>query len=265
MTQPINSKPSEMPQGPPTKNKSTWAQTAVEVISGGVGGSAGMVAATPFMYFKMHMQEKAKNPQNPPVFEKNPRKWFAGGAGLAAWMFPQTAIAFAMTESFRQQLSNDGERQLSQIEKLACSATTGGFLSLLVTPQELIWAQQKMTDKSAMQIVREIWEKHGIKGFYRAAGETTAREIVSNSVLTCLAQEYPILAPVLGAAISQPLDGRKTNKQTDFTYKAPLRELFRTKAFSGLLVGRIPIYLVFMNVAPYVKDVCQQWALPKDE
>jgi hypothetical protein len=264
MSQPVSIKTQEMPP--------SWAP-AVEIVAGGTGGAVGIAAAAPFMYLKMYMQEKAKDPQNPPRFQKNPLKWFSGAPGLAGWMFPQAAFAFTMNEWMRKKLSRNGEKTLSPWEKLFCSATTGAMTTVFVAPQELIWTQQKKAEalrlkmieeqkldplkvpsKSATQIAQEVWKAHGWKGFYRAGGETALREIVSTSVLTYLAKEYPLLAPVLGATLSQPLDGRKTNKQADFSYKAPLKELFRAKAFSGLLVGRIPIYLVFMNVAPYVKD-----------
>lgn len=280
MTQPIHSKPPETSSQPPEARKSTWYQTGVEILSGGAAGAVGTYSITPLMYFKMHMQEKARNPQNSPKLNKNPAAWFKGGGPLAAWMFPQSAFAFVMTEWMRRKLSNQGERELSPGEKLACSAATGGLLTVFVNPQELIWTQQKVAEdsrqkmieqqkldpksvptKSAMMISQEIWKKHGIRGFYRSAPETAGREVVSNCVLTYLAAEYPILAPVLGAAISQPLDVRKTHKQADFTYKAPIGELIKTKAFSGL-IPRIGIYLVFMNVAPRVKNQCEQWMLP---
>lgn len=256
-----------------TPKQSSWRNTAVEIVSGGSGGAVGIAAATPFMYLKMYMQEKARDPKNPPLFQKNPVKWFSGAPGLAGWMFPQAAFTFTMNEWMRKKLSHNGERELSAWEKLFCSATTGAMTTVFVAPQELIWTQQKKAEdlrlkmieekkldpkqvpsKNATQIAKEIWKAHGWKGFYRAGGETALREIVSASVLTYLAKGHPLLAPVVGAALSQPLDGRKTNKQADFSYKAPLTELFRPKAFSGLVVGRIPIYLVFMNVAPYVKD-----------
>lgn len=285
MSQPVHKNsletPSQIPQQPVVPNKNNWGSLTAEVISGGIGGAAGIVAATPFMHFKMHMQQKAANPQSPPSFEKNPKKWFAGGKGLAMWMFPQAAFTFTMNEWMRKKLSNDGAKELTSLEKLACSSATGSLLTLLVAPQELIWTQQKKAEdarlkmieqhqldpkvpsKTATQITQEIWKKQGFKGFYRAGGETALREMVSASVLTYLAAEHPFLAPVLGAAISQPLDGRKTNKQADFNYKASLKELFRVKAFSGLLVGRIPIYLVFMNVAPRVKQECEKLIAPK--
>lgn len=259
------------PSHPPKPN--SWRSTVVEIISGGTGGAVGMVAVTPFMYFKMVMQEKAKNPQNPPAFQKNPIKWFSGAPGLAGWMFPQAAFTFTMNEWLRRKLSNNGQRELSGREKLLCSATTGAMMTVLVAPQELIWTQQKKAEelrqqlietkkldpkqvpsKTTIEIVQEVWKARGIKGFYRAGFETAGREIVSASVLTYYAGEYPLLAPFIGATLSQPLDGRKTNKQADFNYKASFRDLFRLKAFSGLIVGRIPIYLIFMNVAPYIKD-----------
>jgi hypothetical protein len=286
MSQPVHTKPPEMapqraPESPAPK-KNTWYKTAVEIGSGGAGGAAGIYAATPFIYLKTYMQQRAINPHGHPVFQKNPAKWFAGGVGLAGWMFPQAALTFALNGWMRQKLSKDGERELTGLEKLACSSMTGAVLTVFVAPQELIWTQQKRAEderqkmikeqkldpkqvptKSGTQIAQEIWKKHGIRGFYRAGGETMGREIVSASILTYLAAEHPFLAPVIGAAISQPLDGRKTAKQYDFGYKASLRKLFRIKAFSGLLLGRIPIYLVFMNAAPYVKDKCQEWMLPK--
>ena len=277
MSQPVSTQTqasaAQIPPPAPVSNKSEWRNSVIAIVSGGTGGAAGIVAATPFMYFKMHMQEKARNPQTPSAFQKNPVKWFAGAPGLAIWMFPQAAFSFGMNGWLRSQLSHNGERELSSMEKLFCSSATGAMSAVLVAPQELIWTQQKIAEeqrqkmieeqkldpkkvpfKSATQVVQEVWKTHGVKGLYRAGGETTLREMVSTSVLTYLAGEYPVLAPILGAAVSQPLDGRKTNKQADFNYKAPLKELFRVKAFSGLLVGRIPIYLVFMNVAPYVKD-----------
>ncbi len=271
-----------MPAKPFAPKESTWYETTVKVLSGGMGGAVGIYAATPAMYMKMYMQEKARNPQNPPTFQKNPAKWFAGGGALAGWMFPQAAFAFAANEKLREQLSNNGERELTPGEKLACSATTGGALTILVNPQELIWTQQqkaeearlkmieqnkldpkKIPSKTSMQIAQEIYKKHGMKGFCRAAPETMVREMVSASVLTYLVSEYPLLAPALGATISQPLDVRKTSKQADFNYKAPMRELCRPK-FSGL-AGRGLVYGIFMNVAPYVKNKCQEMALPKVE
>jgi hypothetical protein len=108
---------------------------------------------------------------------------------------------------------------------------------------------------SAMKVAKEIFKEHGAKGFYRAGWETAGREAISASILTNLAKEYPILSPIIGAALSQPLDGRKTSKQIDFSFKEPIRELFKKKAFAGLAFGRIPVYLVYMNVAPIVKDM----------
>ncbi len=284
MTQPINNtKANEMAahELPKPKGKGAWYQTGVQIVSGGIAGATGILSATPLMYFKMHMQEKARNPQNPPKFQTNPVKWFAGGGGLAAWMFPQAAFNFYVTELMREKLSNGGKRELTPWEKLGCSSATGGLLTALVAPQELIYTQQKKAEgarlkmielekldpksvpsKSGMQITQEIWKKYGIKGFYRAAPETAAREMVSSSVLTYLAAEYPVLAPVVGALISQPLDSRKTNKQVDFAYKASLADSFKSKAFAGL-APRVGIYLIFMNVASRVKNQTEKMLLPE--
>lgn len=276
MSQPVSTKTQEMAtQMPPPANtpkKSTWRNTVVEVVSGGTGGAIAIAACTPLMYLKMYMQEKARNPQNPSAFQKNPVKWFSGAPGLAGWMFPQAAFTFTMYGWMTVKLCNHGERELTSLEKLFYSCATGAATTVFVAPQELIWTQQKKAEekrqkmleeqkldpksvptKSATQVAKEVWKAHGLKGFFRGGMETLGREIVSTSVLTALAGQYPILAPVVGATVSQPLDGRKTNKQADFTYKAPMKELFMVKAFSGL-AARTAIYLVFMNVAPYVKD-----------
>lgn len=253
--------------------QSIWRSTVIEILSGGVGGAAGAALTTPFMYFKMYMQEKAKNPTSSPTFEKNPIKWFSGTTGLAGWMFPQAAFIFTMNTALRKQCSQEENRDPSRNEKLACGAITGALSTLFVAPQELIWTQQKKYEelrqkvieekkcspqdvpiKNSREITKEIWRNHGIKGFYRAGGETAAREVISTVVLTYLAGEAPLLAPLLGATISQPIDGRKTHKQMDFNYKGSLKDLFKAKAFSGLATGRIPIYLIFMNTVPYVKD-----------
>lgn len=243
MSQPI--KPAEL----------SWRQHAAEVVSGGSGGAAGITAAAPFMYFKQYFQLKAANPDSHPPFEKNPLKWFAGAKGLAAWMFPQVAFQFSMNDALQKRFSNNGQRELTSTEKLACSAATGAMISPMVNVQELIWQQQKMAPgKSATQVAHQIWTQHGAKGFCRGMGETLLREMVSASVLTYLVAENPIMAPLFGAAVSQPVDGRKTAKQADFTYKPPLKEMFGKKAFAGLVTGRVPVYLVFMNVAPFVKE-----------
>ncbi len=262
---------SSMPQTPQTT--SSWRGTFTEVFAGGAGGAAGTFAIAPFMYFKMHMQEKARNPQNPPAFQKNPAKWFVGSPAMAAGMFPVTASQFFVNGYLRKKLSNNGERELSTAEKLGCSVATGALTAMPVNVQELIWTQQqkaqeqvgkmmkeqnvpkeKMPKVGAFEVVAKIWKEHGIKGFCRGGYETAGREMVSASVLTNLAADFPFLAPVVGAAMSQPLDGRKTSKQVDFFYKGSIRELFTAKAFSGLAVGRIPLYLIFMNVAPVVKE-----------
>ncbi len=262
-----------MPQPPQQPGQRSWRQTLTEVVSGGTGGAAGITAAAPFMYFKMYMQQRAQNPQNPPSFQRNPFKWFVGSPAMATGMFPVAAFQFTVYDLFRKQLSNNGEKELTPLEKLACSVGTGALSTVFVGPQELIWTQQQkaqaelekmmknqkvpkemMPKVSATEVAAKIWKEHGIKGFYRAGVETAGREMVSASVLTNLAAEYPLLAPVVGAALSQPLDGRKTAKQLDFNVKVSWKELFKAKAFSGLVVGRIPVYLVFMNVAPFVKE-----------
>jgi hypothetical protein len=238
--------------------KSSWRNTCIEVVAGGTAGVAGIVAAAPLFYFKMYAQQKANDPHV--VFQKNPIKWYVGTPTLAAAMFPVIAFQFFVNDALRRKLSHNGERELSQREKLACSVTTGALSTAIVCPQELIWTQQQAASAkdgqklSASAIAQKIWREHGIKGFYRAGAETMGREMVCVTVLTNLVAEFPLLAPIIGAALSQPLDGRKTNKQADFAYKASVRELFRLKAFSGLLIGRIPAYIVFMNVAPYVKN-----------
>ncbi len=267
--------------GQPIQNKTTdWYAVAAKIISGGTGGAAGIFSATPLIYVKTVLQEKARNPQTSLKWDKNPFKWFAGGSGLAAWMFPQAAAAFYITDLMRKKLSNNGKREVTPQEQVACSAMAGGLLTLFVNPQELIFTQQKIAEgarlkmieeqkldpksvssKSALAITKDIWEKHGLKGFCRGAPETAGREMVSNIILTYFAAQYPILAPIFGAAISQPVDGRKTHKQADFAYKAPITEMLKRKAFSGL-IARIGIYLVFMNVAPRVKNQCEQLTLP---
>ncbi len=272
MSQPVSSQTTTVTTLPPKPSqKGSWEHMAVEVIAGGTGGAVGMTASTPFMYFKMYFQERAKDRQKAPPFQKNPVKWFAGAPGLSAWMFPQTAFNFTMNNYLRKQVAGQEQRELTSFEKLYCSATTGALSAVFVAPQELIWTQQKkaaakrekliqenkldpkqVPQKNAVQVAREIAKEYGVKGFYRAGGETTFREMCSTIVLTQLANEHPILAPVIGATISQPLDTRKTYKQLDFHYKAPLKEIFSRAALSGLLMGRIPVYLVFMNVTPTV-------------
>lgn len=275
MSKPVNThiQTLPLPQVPEHPKKSSWRNSIIEVFSGGAGGAVGTIAIAPCMYFKMYMQEKARNPQTPPVFQRNPVKWFVGSPAMAMWMFPITAFQFYVNDVFQKRLSNDDERSLGAEEKLACSVGTGVLSAVFVGPQELVWSQQqkaladienmkkeqkfsqeKMPKTGAAEVVKKILKEHGLKGIFRGLPETAAREAISTSVLTNLAAEYPILAPLVGATVSQPLDGRKTSKQMDFYYKASLREMFRSKAFSGLLVGRIPIYLVFMNTAPVVKD-----------
>jgi hypothetical protein len=270
-----------MSQPIPTKSDKTpsWYESGAKIFSGGTGGAAGIFSATPLIYVKTILQEKARNPQTSLKWDKNPFKWFAGGSGLAAWMFPQAATAFYITDLMRKKLSNNGQKELTPQEQVACSAMAGGLLTLFVNPQELIFTQQKIAEgarlkmieeqkldpksvpsKSALDVTKDIWKKHGLKGFCRGAPETAAREMVSNSILTYFAAQYPLLAPIFGAAISQPVDGRKTNKQADFAYKAQMTEMLKTKAFSGL-IARIGIYLVFMNVAPSVKNQCEKLTL----
>lgn len=275
MSKPVSNTTQEpatsMPPSPQTT--SSWRSAFTEVFAGGTGGAAGAFAIGPFMYFKMHMQEKARNPQNPPAFQKNPVKWFVGSPAMAAGMFPVTASQFFVNGYLRKKVSNNGERELNAAEKLGCSVATGVLTAMPVNVQELIWTQQqkaqvevekmmkeqnvpkeKMPKVGAFEIVKKICKEHGVRGFGRGFYETAGREAVSASVLTNLAADFPFLAPVVGATLSQPLDGRKTSKQVDFFYKGSMRELFKAKAFSGLAVGRIPIYLIFMNVAPVVKE-----------
>ncbi len=109
MTQPIQNKSQE----------SNWYQTGMKIISGGTGGAAGIFSATPLIYAKTILQEKARNPQTSLKWDKNPCKWFAGGSGLAAWMFPQAAAAFYITDLMRKKLSNNGKRELTPQEQVA--------------------------------------------------------------------------------------------------------------------------------------------------
>lgn len=264
------------PQTPP--QNSSWKGTCCEVVAGGTAGAVGVYAIAPFLYFKMFMQQKAQNPDNPPVFQKNPLKWFVGAPAMAMGMFPVTASQFFVNDYFRKKLSKNGERELNAIEKLACSLATGAIISIGVNVQELIWTQQqkaqaqvekmakeqkvlkeKWPKVGAFEVMKKIWQAHGARGFCRGGFETAGREMVSASVLTNLAQEYPLAAPVIGAALSQPLDGYKTSKQVDFHFKGSPKEMFSAKAFSGLAVGRIPVYLIFMNVAPIVKETAAEF------
>jgi hypothetical protein len=259
----------QFPNTPPKPQTSLF----VDVVSGGTGGAVGVTLATPFMYFKRYFQEKAKNPEKPPVFEKNPVKWFKGAPGMAAWMFPLTGFNFTMTDVLKRKLSNNGERELTFLEKIACSATTGALSASIVTTQELLWTQEvkaeeermkkileqkldpkQVPSKNIMQVAQDVWNKQGIKGFFRAGAETGAREMVFATVLTSLVEEHPIAAPVVGATISQPVDMRKNYKQGDFNYKAPLSDLFKVKSVTTGLISRVGVFLVFMNVAPVVKE-----------
>ncbi|GEM_PF-5497753 len=276
MTQPLSNTAAPSCPQPNDPPKTTWRNALVQVIAGGTGGAAGIFACGPFFYFKLYAQQKASQLHNPPAFQKNPLKWFVGVPTLASAMFPVVAFQFLANDALRKKLSQNGTHELSPAEKLACSVGTGALSTAFVCPQELIWTQQqtlqgeldnqmgeKAPKMSAKEVIQKIWREHGIKGFYRAGGETMGREMVCASVLTNLVAEYPLLAPLMGAALSQPLDGRKTNKQVDFNYKAPLREMCKVKAFSGLMIGRIPIYLVFMNTAPLVNEAVKR-ALSKE-
>jgi hypothetical protein len=110
----------------PIHNKThDWYPVAAKIFSGGTGGAAGIFFATPLIYGKTILQEKARNPQTSLKWDKNPFKWFAGGSGLAAWMFPQAAAAFYVTDLMRKKLSNNGKRELTPQEQVACSAMAG--------------------------------------------------------------------------------------------------------------------------------------------
>src|SRR5690348_13616752 len=123
MTQPTsNIQRAQADIQPNNPSKTTyWRKAFVQVIAGGIAGAAGISACGPFFYFKLYAQQRASQPHNAPAFQKNPIKWFVGVPTLASAMFPVIAFQFLVNDALRKKLSQNGERELSSAEKLACS------------------------------------------------------------------------------------------------------------------------------------------------
>src|SRR5690242_8040217 len=134
MTQPLSNTAAPSPQ-PNAPSKTThWRNALVQVIAGGTGGAVGIFACGPFFYFKLYAQQMASQPHNPPTFQKNPIKWFVGVPTLASAMFPVVAFQFLMNDALCKKLSQNGARELSPAEKLACSVGTGALSTAFVCP-----------------------------------------------------------------------------------------------------------------------------------
>lgn len=186
----------------------------VDFIAGTVGGIASLLAGHPFDTIKTRLQAQSHSSvlsvqQNvaistssagtPLLQQTLPRYSSAFDAlrriiaeerfiglykGIASPMLGVAAMnasVFGVYGLSLRILGNDDQARLTNIFLAGCAS---GVVSALITsPIELIKIRQQLnysssqTQPSTLQVVRDIWQKRGIRGLYRGLGTTSIRDL----------------------------------------------------------------------------------------
>lgn len=273
MSKPINfssgaiSQQYSPPQEVDKKKPNFWQN----VFIGSFSAVSAVPIIQPMIYFKNVSQAKAqaKTAQESKAisqlsqvksFKKDPRIWYKGVGVFSANFIPTTAIQTAANGIF------------SNVCSPLVAATAAGITSAItVCPAEGIMTQQQITHNNFLKTAKNIYSIFGFKGFYRAFVPTAIREgfftagylggapIMKKKIESFGINEYVsqiiagTVAGTIAAAISQPFDTFKTQKQADFSMKIPMiKAIFQKGAFTGFN-WRVPIVVAATTMIPFVQ------------
>lgn len=248
---------------PPIGSESAQISLTDILAKAGVGGVAttsGIVASLPFMNVKNAVQLESSDRRSwmnrlrlLAPFLKDPRRLFVGTVPLSVCSFPAMGLANTTDWYARKRLQEMGYH-LTPLSSAGISAFSGGISSLFVNPAELVFIRMGVTQQKMMDVVQEIYREHGMRGFLRGMPHTVGRMTGFTAVYHELALDHPVIATLVGSAITHPSDTAKTLVQSDFSSRATLITVLKNSPFRGV-AARILGYAVFMVVAPRVRRV----------
>lgn len=184
-------------------NNSVLKQGMIEVVCGSVAGAVGKVIEFPFDTIKVRLQSQNEIKYSGPLdcFKKSIKS--EGIIGLyRGLMSPvigaaaENASLFLTYTAAKRMVNND-----SLPASLFCGMISGAATSFVLTPIELVKCKMQVLDPNSQQIglwkmIRQIWSKHGFKGFWQGQSSTFLREC-GGSAAWFGANEYvgSLLAP----------------------------------------------------------------------
>ncbi len=229
-----------------------------------VGSIAGVSAVSiiqPMIYFKNVTQAQAANNAQVVKFEKNPGAWYRGFFGFASSYAPTIALQMAANGVFE-----------NYCHPFMAAMGAGSFSAVIACPAELMMTQQQQTGETFWKTAAYVFKNHGIQGFYRAALETSIREAVFTGaylgaapVLKEKMRAYGMnewvaqilagcIAGTIAAAVSQPFDTFKTQKQSNFALKMSIKQgICQKTAFAGFK-WRVRMIIIATIVMSLVKE-----------
>ena len=210
-------------------------------------------ALYPFTFFKSRLHTGTPIPFNP-------RIWYRGVGMHFASYFPAMQLLFVTENCVSEQLKRSITLSDSQAQT-AGFIMGGGMMALSTCPLELVMVRQSIDKEplSVRQVVRNGWQSHGARGFYRGLMPTVCREVpfcgmVGMAPYTkhCFPQSFnernpqlsSVCADALGGALigslTNPFDLVKTRMQTDaapMSFREGMRAVYRERGLRGLFKG----------------------------
>lgn len=218
--------------------------TAIDLVSGSLGGIAGTVIGHPFDTVKVRIQTSNSSQRSAlDIFRSIMKN--EGFRGLYRGVLPPV-YSMAAVNAYLFAVEGAISRKLDLESFGSTGCFVSGFLAgaaqcIIITPVELVktqlQVQTKTLDVSEMKYARSIFNKHGIGGIYRGLSATICRDAPACGIYfagnnfflqqlsysnrdSSLTQLYKLMvaggiAGVLSWIISFPLDVIKSRMQAD--------------------------------------------------
>ncbi|KZZ87283.1 amino-acid transporter arg-13 [Ascosphaera apis ARSEF 7405] len=184
---------------PPQSTENASLEAAKDIIYGSIAGITGKLIEYPFDTIKVRLQSQ---PDGAPLQYRGPLDCFqqsfrSGGIyslyrGIGAPMFGAAVetsglfFSYRFTQDILQKTVYKDTPDLPLHMLLFCGSASGAFISLLLTPVELVKCKMQVPgaghavgDRSApgpVKIISQIFKQEGILGFWRGQLGTFIRE-----------------------------------------------------------------------------------------
>lgn len=194
-----NSQGPAMAAEPTSKPQGNHPLTPIEnIFIGIVGGAVEVTVDQPLVRFKNELQKRKKGEK---VFTRqmfSRQALYGGYSANAVGMAGVTAVQVAANEGIKNKISQNGQRQLSTVEKFASAFAAGSMSAFVACPSELVMdrhydnvkdfkaeqeAEMKMGKTSASKptptyfnTMTKMVRSQGMPVFYRGIFQTMMRD-----------------------------------------------------------------------------------------
>eukprot|EP01125_Pyxidicula_operculata_P009389 TRINITY_DN3091_c0_g1_i2.p1 TRINITY_DN3091_c0_g1~~TRINITY_DN3091_c0_g1_i2.p1 ORF type:complete len:299 (+),score=57.22 TRINITY_DN3091_c0_g1_i2:109-1005(+) len=176
------------------------AHPVVDVVAGSIGGMVGLMVGSPFDVIKVRMQSQTNPNEKLGIVSTVRQAWKHEGItafykGLLPPLLAEgvlNSVWFGTYASVCYWLNPDPNKQISLFQISIAGACAGFTGSFVLTPFDLVKVRAQINRgvgaqrKRPKQIVKEIYQEEGFRGFSRGFLGTISRDVPSMAVYFCL-------------------------------------------------------------------------------